>query len=365
MARYDRVILHAGLSKTGSTTLQAVCSEMRPQLAAQGIHYPEFTFAGQPFPNHSIPMTAALTGSATRFGLRLQERFTGQEEEVVATCRAQFRAALAEGEGNTLLLSSEIAEGYGPRVAGDLFGRLRAAADEVRVVAYVRNPVSALASLLQERARAGSTMVPEGLVGRTREKCERLEKHFGDALTLLNYHEASSHRAGLVGAWFEWLGLDGATFAASAHPPRNTRLSAEAYHLIAAINQRYPLTGATVPRRAYDLDCLQSLPGQRFEVPGFYGTHLESGCREEAAWLEAHCGMRFPPTRSAPDTIELWGAETLAALPAVFAAVAEPALRRALAEVLLEEAEGLRAARPDTCAALAAIAREAAAQASA
>jgi len=359
MARYSRAILHAGLSKTGSTTLQHACSELRPQLAAQGIHYPEFAFEGQHFPNHSIPMTVALTGSATRFGLRLRERFPGREEAVVAACRQQFQAALEAGAGDTLLLSSELVEGYGPQVAADLLQRLRAAADEVQVVAYVRNPVSALASLLQERARAGSTMVPEGLVGRTQEKCERLGKHFGAALTLLNYHAASDHRAGLVGAWLEWLGLNDETLDTSGHPPRNTRLSAEAYRLIAAVNQRYPLGGAAVPRRAYDLDCLQALPGRRFEVPGFRGTHLEAGCRAEARWLERNCGLRFPPVGSAPDAGELWADATLAALPAALASVTEPALRRALAEVLQAEADSVSAARPATGAALAAIARAA------
>lgn len=363
MANYRRIVLHAGLSKTGSTTLQAVCDELRPQLAGRGIHYPRFAFDGTAFPNHSIPVTAALTGSATRFGLRLWERFAGREREVVEACRRQFAAVLEEGAGDTLLLSSEIAEGYGPQVAAELYGRLRAAADEVQVVAYVRDPVSALASLLQERARAGSTMVPEGLVGRTREKCERLEKHFGDALTLLSYHEAGNHPAGLVGAWFEWLGLDGAALAATAHPPRNTRLSAEAYRLIAAINERHPLDGAAVPRRAYDLDCLQALPGQRFEVPGFHGTHLEAGCREEAAWLQQHCGLYFPPQKSSPAPAPLWQPDTLAALPAALAAVTSAALRRALADVLREEGESLRAARPDTAAALAAIAAAAKAQA--
>ncbi len=360
MSEYARVILHAGLSKTGSTTLQDVCAQLRPLLAQQGIHYPQFTFEGEPFPNHSIPMTAALTGSATRFGLRLSERFNGREEDVVASCRRQFDAALAAGGAATLLLSSEIVEGYGPQVASDLLRRLRACADEVRVVAYVRSPVSALASLLQERARAGSAMIPEGLVGRTREKCERLQKHFGDALTLLNYHEASAAPSGLVGAWFDLLGLDGEALVATAHPPRNTRLCAEAYRLLVAVNTRHPLQGGGLARRAYDLDFLQALPGQRFEVPDFHGTHLEQGCREEAAWLEATYALRFPAMKSAPATGPLWQEQTLAALPAVLAAAPRAELRQALAAALRDEAAALRAGRPAVAAALERIARAAA-----
>lgn len=356
MARYRRVVLHAGLSKTGSTTLQAACDQHRALLAEQGIRYPAFTFDDLTFSNHSIPVTAALTGSATSFGLRLGERFAGREREVVATCEQQFAECLDAGNADTLLLSTEIAEGYGPRVAADLLARLSGAAHELCVVAYVRNPVSALASLLQERARAGVAVGPESLVGRTQQKCERLARHFGSALTLLNYHDASTHPTGLVGAWFNWLGLDDAASAIEVQPPHNTRLSAEAYRLVAAINERHPLGDKAVPRKPYDLDCLNALPGQRFEVPGFHGSDLEAACLEEAAWLEAHCGLKFPSADRASPAGLLWGEDTLAALPEVLATVDAVALRTALASVLHDEAQLLREERPATASRLEAIA---------
>jgi hypothetical protein len=61
--RYRQIVLHAGLCKTGSTSIQANCRRHRRFLHAHGLVYPQFSFGDRPFIMHSIPLTAAITGS--------------------------------------------------------------------------------------------------------------------------------------------------------------------------------------------------------------------------------------------------------------------------------------------------------------
>ena len=57
---FRQIILHAGLPKTGSTSIQNNCYRHRELLAEYGLEYPEFRLGERQLVNHSDPLTAIL-----------------------------------------------------------------------------------------------------------------------------------------------------------------------------------------------------------------------------------------------------------------------------------------------------------------
>jgi len=357
LKRYRQILLHAGLSKTGSTSIQANCRRYREFLRGHGIVYPQFSFGDRPFTMHSIPVTAAVTGSG-KYGLRLRRRFPGMTEQVIAACRAQLQEVLAAGDGDLLLLSTELVAAYDDEDMHALRALLAAHAGRVRVLAYIRSPQSTLESMLQERVKAGASVDPMALVGRIRHSCMNLQRNFAESLELINYHEAQSHPRGLVGSFLSRLGLLDADMRELDFSTSNERISMEAFQLMSAINQRFPWghNQETVQRRLHDLDSLIRLPGQPFQLEGFAESDVYAACMEEAAWLESRLGFSFPES-SRPSPGPPWQEDTLLALQPAIAAIPQQQIRQYCGEYLESEAAVLAGSRPDTAAKLTAIAR--------
>jgi hypothetical protein len=357
LKRYRQILLHAGLSKTGSTSIQANCRRYRKFLRGRGIVYPQFSFGDRPFTMHSIPVTAAITGSG-KYGLRLHRRFPGVTEQVIASCQEQLHAVLAAGRGDVLLLSTELVAAYDDEDMQALRALLVTHAERVRVLAYIRSPQSTLESMLQERVKAGATVDPVALVGRVRRSCLNLQRNFADSLELINYHEAQSHPRGLVGSFLSRLGLLEADMQGLEFSSSNERISMEAYQLMSSINQRFPWghKQATVQRQPHDLDSLVKLPGQPFQLKDFTGSDVYDACVEEGAWLESRLGFSFPEA-SRPSPGPLWQEDTLRALQATISAIPQQELRQHCGDYLDSEAALLGASRPVTAASLTAIAQ--------
>ena len=132
MPKIDRVIVHMGLHKTGSTFLQAVLAAHSDKLRLQRVHYvPDADFAAQ-----------------HRQAWRLVGGDTGGLPDVVA--------AAATAGCSTLLLSSEDFEGLlrhpglAARIAGDLY-RLGVGRVEWHIV--LRTPGQVFGSLVSEMAK--------------------------------------------------------------------------------------------------------------------------------------------------------------------------------------------------------------------
>ncbi|MFT4614467.1 MAG: hypothetical protein ACI9NT_001612 [Bacteroidia bacterium] len=348
MNKYSRIILHVGLSKTGSTSMQDNCALHRQFLAQRGVVYPQFDFEGEAFSNHSIVVTGAITQEPGRYGLRLPQRFPGREQDVLQACASQLSELLSNGVGQTLVLSTELIENFGPEDAGVLRDQLAAATDELRVVAFVRSPVDSLTSLLQERVKAGINVSPEKLAGRVRAKCDRIQQHFGELAQFENYHDAAMHPDGLVGAWFELLGIDRGALTQLELVDRNASLSQEAYTLMRAVNHAYPMSEQAVhnvPRFPYDLDVLMQLPGQRFMLPGLRDSAAYQVCLGETVWLQDALGLAFPEDIQEVQG-ELWQTETIAALENLVGKIEHPALRNTIAGELAVQSDQLCQARP-------------------
>ncbi|MBT9289927.1 hypothetical protein [Prosthecodimorpha staleyi] len=149
-----RLVLHIGMSKTGSTSIETTFDASRPILERHGIDYLDM---GQ---NHSRLMTVVATnkveplkGDVTRI-LGIERRDTNYD---AATVIAAVRERLQSPRAPTVVISGQGLFRYGREKCAALRDFVRPHFDEVRVVAYLRDPTSWASSRAQELMKRGIT----------------------------------------------------------------------------------------------------------------------------------------------------------------------------------------------------------------
>jgi hypothetical protein len=357
--RYKKIVLHVGLHKTGTSSIQRSCQKYRDTLRQWGVEYPVFRFAEREFFNHSDPLAAIFGTRMGRYGIRERLRIGADTSVAAGIFREQLQQELDNPVADTLLLSAELVCDFSVKDMLALRAYLQVHSEHLQVIAFVRSPLSSLESLLQQRCRSGRVVEADSLVGVVTARCEALQKAYPDALELFNYHEAQNHPIGLVGYFFRLLGLPEEDVSRLAMVRANSSVSMEAFLLMDAINRTYPAGPKHdhgVPRSYNDMSPLYTLPGQPFQLDDIERTALFESLAEEGARLERALNMTFPPPVRRQST-PLWQVQTLLALESAINRLDSGALREAASGKLLDESARLATEDPVAAAALDVIAQ--------
>ena len=152
-----RCLLHIGLAKTGTSTLQESFAAGREVLLEHGILYPPF-----PVANHSLLRVGLVEPHLWGRNLKVRARAEGPDR-----IRAEAQEAWEGVEATVRRLrpSLTIISGEGLAVLPEhalivLSNRLRALFDQVKVVAYVREPASSYASWMQQKVLVSAEITP-------------------------------------------------------------------------------------------------------------------------------------------------------------------------------------------------------------
>ncbi len=220
-----KIILHMGLPKTGSTSLQVGLWQMRDQLARHGILYPSSNENDVRF--HHI--LTALFGTHEGLTRSLRKRFTSIEEPRklgLAFLRAATETALSTG-AHTIVLSSEVIFPSHERQIANFHPHLAALGADIEPVVYVREPADLYKSRLQQKSKDCSFRPPYPL--RTlRPELEEIATVFGVRPVVRSYHRDHLKSRDVVTDFCAHvLGLDTAALdIPEVH--ENTSMSAEA-----------------------------------------------------------------------------------------------------------------------------------------
>lgn len=168
-----KAVIHAGMQKTGSSSIQRTFSS----LDLPGWHYPAMTPVGNlsgPWiamfeDNPELAPAFALTGTSPAEAAMLGERW-----------RAAFEEGLGGGDRN-LLFSAERVSKTSRAAAERALTLLRRHFSDISVVAYVRPPISFMASAFQEvvRGRGENRIGGSGFWPDYRWRFEKLDSTFG------------------------------------------------------------------------------------------------------------------------------------------------------------------------------------------
>ncbi|MEH6655181.1 hypothetical protein [Loktanella salsilacus] len=295
--RARRLILHAGMQKTGSTSIQHF-------LDAATLRDARY-FKG-PKPNHSL-LFMLLFGDNPES--HRTHRLHGQGREETLHLRdaqmAEIAAELDASDINTYVFSGERIS----KSTRDELGRSLAFFSrwfsQIDVYAYIRSPVNFAASMFQQHLKYGTLPTILNILAGYRHRVENMDAVFGrDNVHLKAFDAEGARIPDIVPDFLTWAGFDA---MGNAQGPRNLSLSAEATALLYAIRFRLnrslnspaevQLWNALV-RRAQDIG------DQKYSFgPDIFGKR-RAEVLEDHAWTEERLGQRFPDPLAA-DTAQL------------------------------------------------------------
>ncbi|MFC4349210.1 hypothetical protein ACFO5Q_15265 [Kordiimonas lipolytica] len=268
---FDKIILHIGAEKTGTSTIQRFLSANRDRLGAQNIYYPH-----TPGEENHTRLAVAAQNSVREQGFLRQEvgdaspqALAAFQETFLAALHAELADAAAAGF-RRLIFSGEHCHTRvkNAEEAARLANLLRPLARKVRVLFYVRRQDEVAVSLYSTALRAGYAHTePDLSFGAQAHRfnyhaaCSLYEDTFGQgALTVRLYDKEAFQDQNLLSDFCFAAGiLWDAGFCVP--PRRNEALPAEAQRLLAYVNTQKDGVFAPSGRwRGMLLERLEALP---------------------------------------------------------------------------------------------------------
>ena len=344
-----KLVLHVGMTKTGSTSIEATFDQSRPILLQYGIDYLDL---GQ---NHSkiigvVTKGAAkgLKGEATRI-LGVAKDATDYDPALVID---EVRKRLSKPKARTVVISGQGLLGLKAKQVDRLRDFVRPHFDDVRVVVYVRDPTSWASSRAQENMKRGHTLAElaaslaedpstSPIVPKYRSGLETYISVFGrenvdirvfdrrrfvDGDLLADFCVAIGAEPGLAGKLEQTFNNRGTSMeallliqahydlvedrmrAAEGAPPRSSVESTRA--ALAEAHDRYRLLTFNYPFR----QAVRDVRGTRWALPKDILDAVWAACMADVEWLRVVVGepdlfaAAFPPP---PTPAPAWGPETL------------------------------------------------------
>lgn len=301
--KFRRVLLHAGLGKTGTSSIQTQLLNHAELLEDEyDIHFPRKFSGPQRFNgNHSSLLSfmfvdhhgAPQSHALTRF--RSKEQANRYPEKI----RKHFENGFTTSKASQLLIS---AEGLGhfskPRLRL-LAEWLSEVAEEVQLIVCLRHPLAALSSEIQQRLTLGYVL--EDLYEqppryRFKNLFDRLETAFPESkFVVYDFAEATKSPDELIGFFYKKIGLD-PKLVSQKSVRSNESMSHEAALLLSALNRAQPmLEGNTRSklRSPGDVQGFLSIPGENFQAPKVVYDLLEREIVDDLAWLRERYGLEL------------------------------------------------------------------------
>ncbi|WP_119068497.1 hypothetical protein [Rubrobacter indicoceani] len=294
-----RAVVHIGIDKTGSKTVQNTFYGARePLLSEERILYPSVSV------NLSVPLAVAFQDVSPTTLRPIKSPLV--DESSLERTRRNFRAALEaeldRDNWETLVLSAESLCDFAPREVSRFMEWLGGYTSDVRIIAYVRHPVEWTRSSLQQHVKGGRSLEDlyenPPLPNWRRRFTPWLEAFGRERFTLVSFDDAI-RGDGLAASFCDAAGLPREKilpFVPAA--PVNESMSHEAVLLLDSLNRQRPLMvdGAPSPKRRWKgTGTIKKIPGRKFRLSAEQETLAGENVRPDLDWLNETFGTNLFP----------------------------------------------------------------------
>ena len=257
-----RLVIHAGMAKTGSSSIQESLWRARDALAGEGVYYPDW----QPF-NHSYELSALFRANHKSGFLyrQLAPIDDAQWSQELLRLRQRWHAFLHDGGQGTYLISAESLEHFPAAELQGLVDFAAAGFDRVQVIIYVRHPRSAISSRFEQAVKQlREPADPQALLALAKKQAQfgllrRWQKVRGVDDILVRPFDRGQFRDGqLVSDFLDALDMAGIVEAVPAQTA-NTSLGRNAVAFLLGRNARFPVYTADGPNPQRGLSSRQEL----------------------------------------------------------------------------------------------------------
>lgn len=225
-------ILHIGMHKTGSTSIQT---------SLAGYDDGRLFTARLSDPNHSIPVYTAFARGYRTYHIWTGRGLTPAEIDAHRdTARQDIEAELSRQDRETVLISGEDIGMIDPEGQAALLDCLRRHVRDVRVICYLRDPLGYACSSFQQRVKAGLSRLPAKSPPAYRKRLTVFLETLGrDALEVEAYDPARFAGDSVVHDFATRIGVDPGVIRERR---ANVRLSLPATRLLFHFNRTSPLS---------------------------------------------------------------------------------------------------------------------------
>ncbi len=245
MRKFEKLYLHVGLEKTGTTSIQKTLHNSRDRFEALGYYYPKQFAVGL----NTLLAAMFLRDPMSRSNIRmLINQNGGSQDSHIKTMNEALAEELKSVTADNIVLSSEFLG------AGADHARLKAWCDdlakETEVIIYLRDQCSFLLSYRSTYWKGGGTDEPfESFEEKTdfpfsmnvEAVLNRLEQVFPDRVTVRIFHRDRLVNGGAVKDFIHCLGL-GEADGDFAVPRSNESLSLVGAEFLKMVNHKIPRT---------------------------------------------------------------------------------------------------------------------------
>lgn len=305
----SEIILHVGLHKTGTTSIQQTLflDENNGLLKEHGFLYPKKWVA-----NHSIPIYSAFCDYPERYHINIRNNFTTDEIKTINQKNLKIlKEEIKERRLPKLVISGEDISMLTYQNLSNLKTYLLSISNNIKVIIYVRNPISWAISNIQELIKGGHSYKNSFLnISKTSEnlfqsRIEKFSKIFGkESINVLTYEHASIYEFGLVGHFLSAVGLTDNEINKLKLIRSNDSISLVAGDIISYINERLPLIkdGKINEKRSQnDINPLLTIRGPKFDIPNADKKTLIENARQNVNWLKENFDIDYVFTGTIPE----------------------------------------------------------------
>lgn len=308
-----RIVLHFGLPKTGTTTIQNVMYAHRDRLLAESVYYPALQS------NLTTPLCTMFLPDPR---VHIENRIAALSAELAVTNAQRFQRALEEeisgGAWTTLVLSAEGVSNLSRQSLGKLKSWAEQFATEWIVLICVRDPLTYTRSVIQQLLKGGETLheLYERLpLPDFQGKINNAMAVFGkDRLQVFSMHAAATSRGGLVGHFAGVLGLSETLIRdlCAGSNRENESMSQEAVLVLDSLNRlvpMFPSGGGVRVNSGRQLDIISRIRGSKFELPPEVRARVVAESANDNEWLFSEFGIDLRYTGSDVDPASWRGPE--------------------------------------------------------
>lgn len=289
-------ILHMGLHKTASSSIQASLWHNREYLATHGYFYPGFRFNKKAYYNHSIPLYGLFSDSVKNHPNYIQKDWN--PDIVLPVFRKHFDNCLLTKQN--LILSGEDISAFDEKNLDQMKSILETNGFKIRPLIFVRESISDFISRTQQRIKGRQNITIEQLISEYKNEVipiiTKLKRVFSE-IEFYNFDEAINFEGGPVAYFFNLLNLE--IDKCNIHKV-NESLSAPTIRLLNYLNGRTPYLykgQINFTRHAGDTRPLRGIKGAKFTVLKNEIAPLYEQLCQERVILEQEIGKKFSITK--------------------------------------------------------------------
>jgi len=287
-----KVVLHVGFAKTASTSIQDTLDHNRKLLQPFGVEFARFEFRGKNLNNHSLHINNVFSDCPEQHHIIVKNQLDAAA--LKKSAEVELKQQL-DSHDNLIISGEEV-----PFMSVGELSKVKDYFDQksidLRVIAFVRRPLSFLESLAQQRVKSGYP-IQIAYNNSPAKMVRKIQAVFSNA-EFYSFEEACEHTYGPTGFFLDLCGIG--NIEKFKIIKNNESIANGATRLIGHMNFVQPVIKIhrlNSPRQEGDTVIFQSIPGDRFELVSH--EVRQDVLKEENRWLSANLGSEFTDRKPA------------------------------------------------------------------